>query len=1019
MKYFLALSGLLYLFTTQAQNAELINTTQTRTTKPTNPFIVNDNGTLTLNGTWSIKADTDGPWYAVGQTFDHVPAAGAVVAGISTIQITFSETMDPASFSAGVAILDGGSNAIAGAWSHAGAVSTFTPNNAFGIGESVTVNINQTLVGSTGAWRPVDYSWNFTIDNTPIFTSLDNFSLDENTTAIGTVTVDHATGANITYSVSDPAAFQITKSGNDGILSFITAPDFETQTTYSVTVTAADGTFSDSQTISITVNDLNDNAPVLTPIAAQNIDENSTDVVALTGTDLDANTILTFSVEQLGDGTYFEVKDVAGTPTLAFKVAPDHETPLDAVAPFNEYDIKVIVSDGTNTDEQTLKVTVNDLNDNTPVLDPIADQSIGENSTDIIAVSGSDLDQTATLTFSVEQVGDGTYFEVKDVAGTPTLAFKVAPDHETPLDAVAPFNEYDIKVIVSDGTNADEQTLKVTVNDLDDNVPVLDPIGNQSIDENSTDIIAVSASDPDQTATLTFSVEQVGDGTYFEVKDVAGTPTLAFKTAPDHETPLDALAPFNEYDIKVIVSDGTNTDEETLKVTVNDINEVPVFLNNNFNLIVEDGSSVATNLLASDPEIDALFFSVESGADFGAFAINTTSGELSFVTPPDFDNPNDLNNDRTYEVTVGVNDGTNPVVTQSFLFTVNGIIKTPAPHVIAPRNTNIMLEFPAQVDFSTVNSSIIISGSQSGVLTGVWSESGNTITFNPSSDFYPGEELQVLVSSNLNSLNGDFDPSDEVWRFFASTDLTSVLNFQVNDGALAISNGLVGPSTLNRYVTHLGSSDIDYDGDNDIIAFSTGTNGGVTWMANLGNGSFGAENVIVAASGFNEAEGYFFDLNNDGYDDLVCVLNHDVHLYSNDGLGNFTFENSFDFYKWGFEGLAIDIDTTDYNNDGKMDFYVGFLHERSLVLPNDPNFSTLVRYLNNNSFSPTLDDDLVDSGYEVREIKAMDLNGNGQKGLLYIADLNIPGDFRTFTRPWNESGLMFDWFSNNTTDLFG
>ena len=91
-----------------------------------------------------------------------------------------------------------------------------------------------------------------------------SISIAENTTAVTTVTATDADGtAVITYSISggaDAAKFQIGSSS--GVLSFVTAPDFEiptdanTDNAYVVIVQASDGTNTDTQTITVTVTDV-------------------------------------------------------------------------------------------------------------------------------------------------------------------------------------------------------------------------------------------------------------------------------------------------------------------------------------------------------------------------------------------------------------------------------------------------------------------------------------------------------------------------------------------------------------------------------------------------------------------------------------------------------------------------------------------------------------------------------------------------------------------------------------------
>ena len=54
---------------------------------------------------------------------------------------------------------------------------------------------------------------------------------------------------------------------------------------------------------------------------------------------------------------------------------------------------------------------------------------------------------------------------------------------------------------------------------------------------------------------------------------------------------------------------------------------------------------------ASDPDGNAITFSLAGGADQAQFRI-TSAGGLSFVTPPDFETPVDANRDNVYLVTL-------------------------------------------------------------------------------------------------------------------------------------------------------------------------------------------------------------------------------------------------------------------------------------------------------------------------------------------------------------------------------
>ena len=91
----------------------------------------------------------------------------------------------------------------------------------------------------------------------PTISSSATFSAAENQTAIGSVTATDADGDSLTYSISG-SEINISSSG---VLTFATAPDYETKNSYTATVTVSDGTASTTQNITVNVDNLNDNSP--------------------------------------------------------------------------------------------------------------------------------------------------------------------------------------------------------------------------------------------------------------------------------------------------------------------------------------------------------------------------------------------------------------------------------------------------------------------------------------------------------------------------------------------------------------------------------------------------------------------------------------------------------------------------------------------------------------------------------------------------------------------------------------
>lgn len=93
-------------------------------------------------------------------------------------------------------------------------------------------------------------------------------------------------------------------------------------------------------------------------IAATSIAENSATVVTVTATSTNANNTLAYSISGGADAALFSID--ATTGALAFKTAPDFETPADAGLN-NVYDVTVGAFDGNFTTSQAIAVTVYDV----------------------------------------------------------------------------------------------------------------------------------------------------------------------------------------------------------------------------------------------------------------------------------------------------------------------------------------------------------------------------------------------------------------------------------------------------------------------------------------------------------------------------------------------------------------------------------------------------------------------------------------------------------------------------------
>ena len=95
-------------------------------------------------------------------------------------------------------------------------------------------------------------------DNDPVITSSASFSAAENQTAVGTVTATDADGDDLTFSLSGDDADSFSIDSSSGVLTFDSAPDFETKSAYVVTVEVNDGSNTVSQGLTVDVTNIGD-----------------------------------------------------------------------------------------------------------------------------------------------------------------------------------------------------------------------------------------------------------------------------------------------------------------------------------------------------------------------------------------------------------------------------------------------------------------------------------------------------------------------------------------------------------------------------------------------------------------------------------------------------------------------------------------------------------------------------------------------------------------------------------------
>ena len=189
---------------------------------------------------------------------------------------------------------------------------------------------------------------------------------------------------------------------------------------------------------------------------------------------------------------------------------------------------------------------------------------------------------------------------------------------------------------------------------------------------------------------------------------------------------------------------------------------------------------------------------------------------------------------------------------------------------------------------------------------GATTQSGSTLTFNPTNDFKPGETLLVTTTTAATSSGGGTLAAGKVHQFTAATGGIGTGTFT---GTQNVSVG-TGPRDV-------ALGDVDGDGDLDLVAANFGVGGnGHTVSVRLNNGSgVFSGTTEVTVSPVEVVQVALADVDGDGDLDLLATTanNNLVAVRLNNGSG--TFSGGSDVAVGTATGLAVG----DLDGDGDLD----------------------------------------------------------------------------------------------------
>ncbi|HHF0480736.1 TPA: tandem-95 repeat protein [Vibrio antiquarius] len=395
----------------------------------------------------------------------------------------------------------------------------------------------------------------------------------------------------------------------DGKLVFTPAENFNGNATISYTI--SDGELEDEAQVSVTVNSVNDAPIALNDATITEEDTSVTIDVLPNDTDIDGDALSIESASVPSDQGQVEIIDgkLVFTPTENFN---------------GDAEITYTVTDGSLTDQATVTVTVNAVNDTPAVESNLADQTLAEDFTPYtidLNTAFSDVDNVdGELTFSVSgnsnvnvsiENGIATISPTADWNGSETLTFTATDPSGESVSQTVNFTVAPVADIEADSADV-----------VEDTSTIINVLGNDTF-EGTDKVVSLDADKGPENGTVI--VNNDGTITYTPDDNYVGNDTFTY-----------------------IVTSGGVSESTTVEVNVTPVNDAPVAKDDT--AVTDEDTPVTIDVLPNDNDVDGDKLSIESASvpkEQGT--VEVVDGKLVFTPAENFNGDAEI----TYNVTDG------------------------------------------------------------------------------------------------------------------------------------------------------------------------------------------------------------------------------------------------------------------------------------------------------------------------------------------------------------------------------
>ncbi|WJH41457.1 Ig-like domain-containing protein [Aliirhizobium terrae] len=572
---------------------------------------------------------------------------------------------------------------------------SYTPNANFNGTDSFTYTVSDGAASNT-------YTVTINVgavNDAPIADDL-AVTIDEDTPIVnGTLPeATDAEGDDITYALGNSPLNGSVTVNPDGTYSYTPNANFNGTDTFTYTV--SDGAASNTYTVTITVDPVND-APVA-PNASISVTE-----------DVPFNGNLPTATDVEGDDVVYAVADQATNGTVS--INPDGSYTYTPNGNYNGPDsFTYTVSDGVDSNTYTVTISVGAVNDA-----PVASDAS-------VTIDEDTSITNAALPAATDADGDTVSYALRSQAAHGTVVVNGNGTYSYVPNAN--FNGTDtFTYTVSDGTASNTYTVTITVN----------PINDAPVASNTS--ISVTEDVP-FTGNLPTATDAEGDDVVYSIAGQATNGTVSIN--PDGSYTYTPNANYNGPDsFSYTVSDGIDSNTYTVTISVGAVNDAPVASDTSVTIDEDTAITNGTLPAATDADGNTISYALGSQAANGTVVVNG-NGTYSYVPNANF------NGTDTFTYTVS--DGT-ATATYTVTITVNPINDAPVASdtpISVTEDTPLDGQLPPATDVENDDISYALgTGPANGTVV---VNADGSYTYTPDADYNGPDSFTYTVSDGVS-----------------------------------------------------------------------------------------------------------------------------------------------------------------------------------------------------------------------------------------------------------------------------